>query len=150
MTDSQRDFLSLIDHVFLPPQLPQSAPKEDEATRVDTLLSQFIFDSSKEYSSQLNNEDQQRWRPIIAMLKQLTCSTSLPPSKTSLYQDLSQMRTHGKTCYLNKVNRQFVQFLQPQTSLPCMYVRKTQASLSENTPQIPYSRFSKFPRRMKQ
>lgn len=95
MDDDKRDVLSLIDHLFLPPKLPQAAPGEERESRINTLMCQTILDSAESYMSSLSTEDQRQWFTVTNMLRQLLRTSQVPMSNATLQKDLSQMKENG-------------------------------------------------------
>lgn len=71
---SLEDILYALNHVFLPPKLPQ---EEDHEPDREVALCRFAYDASQEFLRVLPLQDQQRkWLTVVQMLKNLLESTS--------------------------------------------------------------------------
>ncbi|KIM42919.1 hypothetical protein M413DRAFT_409020 [Hebeloma cylindrosporum] len=71
---SLEDTLYILNHVFLPPKLPQA---DDHEANRDVVLCRLVYDSSKEFSTLLSQSQQAQWSSVIQMLKNLLESTQV-------------------------------------------------------------------------
>lgn len=62
-------FQALIEHVFMPPQLPQNADDDDQNRAVDILMTKLIAEYADKYSSQASRELKPVLRRIQKMLR---------------------------------------------------------------------------------
>ena len=94
----KEDLEAVINHLFLPPQLPQAAPSETQEAKANILLSGIVLQHSESYAS-LSSTGQAFWHPILQMLRHLsdTCKTTL--SKASIQSDFCQMKVDGMCSY---------------------------------------------------
>lgn len=90
-----QELLCLVNHVFLPPELPQAAPGEREESRINTLLCQTVLSWANAYMTYLSTEEEVQWVPIIEMLEQLLHTTQSPLSQLTLQRDFSQLKENG-------------------------------------------------------
>lgn len=97
--EENQDFISLIQHVFLPPELPQKAPDQDAECRVNILLSRTVLESAESYMTELSEEEKEQWFPVISMLKQILLTSETPLTKSTLFNDFSRMEVNGMHYY---------------------------------------------------
>ncbi|KAK7681330.1 hypothetical protein QCA50_015421 [Cerrena zonata] len=90
-----RTFIGLIEHIFLPPELPQAAPSEYEEQNINILMSQATLEFAQEYVSNLSIEKGEQWVPVIDMLRQSLRTSQIPLSKQTLYGDLRGMKQNS-------------------------------------------------------
>ena len=94
MSGASRAWITLTNHLFLPPKLPQHAPSVLQESETNILLTETVLLVTEQYASSLH-EEQGIWRPILKMLKNLLSACQIPLSKASIRSDLSQMETNG-------------------------------------------------------
>ena len=84
----------LIDHVFLPPELPQKY--DEDSAKLQLSLAQFVYDSAVLYVQCLPLQERPRWNPILRMLENVVI-TSDPAafSKTLLERCMKDMQDGG-------------------------------------------------------
>ncbi|KAG6819108.1 hypothetical protein H0H93_015384, partial [Arthromyces matolae] len=83
----------IINHIFLPPRLPQAA---DWSIENDGALCNFVIRNAKAFC-QLNTFDKDRWNPIIRMLENLHTISSLNALDKQLLLDLASGLTQEET-----------------------------------------------------
>ena len=84
----------LLNHVFLPPKLPQ---KDDYDAEHDDALCRFIYDASFEFSAFLSPSQQMQWQIIVQMLTNLLKSTRVL-DKDVLVTNISHLEIGGQFC----------------------------------------------------
>ncbi|KAI0066738.1 hypothetical protein BV25DRAFT_1972593 [Artomyces pyxidatus] len=77
-------FSSVVEHVFLPPKLPQKAASDLDERRCHTLLCSLAKDSAHNYSHNLPADQKILWNRISRMLKHMQRFATLPPTKEEL------------------------------------------------------------------
>jgi len=70
---SKQDLLYVLNHVFLPPKLPQ---EDDYDPGHDFALCRFAYDASREFSPLLSPVQQRQWSFVSRMIKRLLKATS--------------------------------------------------------------------------
>ena len=64
-----------MNHVFLPPKLPQQQVTDEERDLGDVFLCQSAYDAAKEYNVYLTPHQQSLWVPVIKLLEHLLSTT---------------------------------------------------------------------------
>jgi hypothetical protein len=83
---SMKDLQYLLNHVFLPPKLPQEDDSDQER---DIVLCQQIYSAALEFTGFLSQHQQQKWSVVSRMLEMLlhtTCSLDKGPLITNILQ----------------------------------------------------------------
>jgi len=89
---SSEDVLYALNHVFLPPKLPQ---EEDHGPDRDVALCRFIYEACQEFLEVLPSQDQQRkWSTVVQMLKNLLESTQVL-NRDVLIADILRLENGG-------------------------------------------------------
>lgn len=89
---SLEDILYTLNHVFLPPKLPQ---EEDHRPDRDVVLCRFVYDACREFPTVLPSQDQQgKWSTVVHMLKNLLESTQVL-AKDVLITDILHLENGG-------------------------------------------------------
>lgn len=89
-----RELRYLINHVFLPPELPQKY--DEDSAELQLSLAQFAYKSAVLYVQCLPLQEQPRWNPILRMLENIAI-TSDPAalSKTLLEKCIKDTQDGG-------------------------------------------------------
>jgi hypothetical protein len=83
----------ILDHVFMPPLLPQ---KDDHTEENDVALVESVIDAATDYRSRLHSSQQQRWDPILKMLRAFRGTLNSPVFSVDDVQfSLKEMRPGG-------------------------------------------------------
>jgi hypothetical protein len=84
----------LINHIFLPPKLPEG--REKDSNKLQSALAQFVYNSANNYVQFLPSHEQLRWDPILRMLKNIAAlSDSTTLSELSVEKCIKDMTTSG-------------------------------------------------------
>ncbi|PPQ73450.1 hypothetical protein CVT26_010200 [Gymnopilus dilepis] len=81
---SRQDVLYMLNHVFLPPKLPQA---DDSKLEHDIALCEFSYRASVDFQGLLPEDQQQQWSSIVRMLEMLLEST-IRLDRATLQQDI--------------------------------------------------------------
>jgi hypothetical protein len=73
---SLEDLLYVLNHVFLPPKLPQKDDNDTDTDR-DVVLCHLVSSASREFATFLPQPQQKKWSIVTEMLKNLLESTGL-------------------------------------------------------------------------
>ena len=71
MTDFSPTMDYIVNHVFLPPKLPQQDDSDDANEHALCLI---IYQAAQDYTRVLSAEQQTRWAPILKMLERIDVS----------------------------------------------------------------------------
>lgn len=94
MPSSHLNLMYLVNHIFLPPKLPQ----EDDLNDPDEhAIIEHVYQSSQEYFSLIRERYKSRWSPIVKMLKNL-CSSheTFVLSGEDMERSMTEMEPGGK------------------------------------------------------
>ena len=91
---SLEDILYVVNHVFLPPKLPQKDDKDTNTDR-DIVLCRLVSSASREFATFLPQPQQKRWSIVTEMLKNLLDSTG-PLDKDVLVTKISHLGDGGQ------------------------------------------------------
>lgn len=86
---------SVIDHVFLPPKLPQRADPPDRDRNVHLLLAKLLVDYAEDYAHVLPDMQQATWAHICRMLRHVGARVDMDLEKAQLTRDLAGMCPGG-------------------------------------------------------
>ena len=79
----------IVNHVFLPPKLPDSAEPKDLASESDGLLCRLVLDAASEFSGEdggtTYTQNSHHWGFIIKLLQNLLLPSSTATIQDSLY-----------------------------------------------------------------
>ncbi|KAI9431719.1 hypothetical protein H4582DRAFT_2084583 [Lactarius indigo] len=83
MSISTHDFdsevlLSVVNHVFLPPKLPQQAPTEEAERGTNVALCHILIQAARAFSQFLSPPQQQSWTHMIKMMESMDWTTTGP------------------------------------------------------------------------
>jgi hypothetical protein len=86
--------LHVVEHVFLPPSLPQRAPSENHEWQIDRELVCSVVDSVESYRNLLSDSTKQ-WLRMSRMLSIFAGHVEFPPGKEELQQGMAGMKIGG-------------------------------------------------------
>jgi len=90
---SEEELRYIVNHVVLPPELPQ---KDDSSNENDDVLLRFVHTAAVSFASQLPSNASRTWEPIITMLSQwMEISQHGTINEIILDQALEGMRAGG-------------------------------------------------------
>jgi hypothetical protein len=91
---SSEDLLYMLNHVFLPPKLPQA---DDTNRDRDIALCRLVHDASLEFAGFLSQPQQQQWSIVNKMLRtQLKIAQVV--DKDVLAKDILSLKDGGQSC----------------------------------------------------
>ena len=82
----------MLNHVFLPPKLPQA---DDSKLEHDIALCEFTYRASVDFQGLLPEDQQQQWSSIVRMLEMLLDST-IRLDRATLQQDILNLDEGGQ------------------------------------------------------
>ena len=86
-----KDLHYLLNHVFLPPKLPQQNDSDQEQ---DIVLCQQIYSATREFTGFLSQHQRQKWSVLRRMLKMLV-QTSCSSDNDLLIRNILQLGDGG-------------------------------------------------------
>lgn len=115
-----------IEHVFMPPKLPQAADFQKELAN-DYALAKYVARFANEYHNLVMGDAYDEWVPLVAMLKSMkSLHGEVPYTGEQLKRRFSQMVVSGGTCPTKK---RCSMGLTRQTDVTALLVRKQNAGL---------------------
>ncbi len=88
---SYEELQSVLDHVFLPPKLPQA---DDHKLSQDILLSRLVYDSARDFGASLSQQQQAGWSIVIKMVG-LLAKMAQNLDTAALVNDIMGLRIGG-------------------------------------------------------
>jgi hypothetical protein len=89
------DLLSVIEHVFLPPKLPQQAPEEDAERRSEMAMCHILIHAAAAFHQHLLPSQGPLWDRMEKMMGFVYRAASSPLVEAELEGVLSALRTGG-------------------------------------------------------
>ena len=86
----------MLNHVFLPPKLPQKDDNNDIEVDHDVTLCRFAYKASHEFTRFLSQSQQENWSIVSQMLKTLKTSRAL--DKDVLINNILCLKQGGDYC----------------------------------------------------
>jgi hypothetical protein len=90
-----KTFRSVIDHVFMPPLLPQSYPDRQEERKMNVALCDSIINAAQDFLEFLPPSETPLWMRMIKMIELTRRSETAPFTKVDLQRVLSEMVIGG-------------------------------------------------------
>jgi hypothetical protein len=87
--------LSVVEHVFLPPKLPQEAPTEEAERRADVALCHILIQASRPFLNGLSPLRKSLWARMIKMMGSLYQAARAPRVEAELVRVLSNLVIGG-------------------------------------------------------
>lgn len=94
--DPDSDILrSIIEHVFLPPRLPQAGPSEETENKTNMALCNNLVEAARDFLQIVPSSQRPLWKHMIKMME-LTCRTAIAPfEEADLQHVFSDMAVGG-------------------------------------------------------
>jgi hypothetical protein len=93
--DHDSVLLSLFDHVFLPPKLPQHAPTEEAERGTNVALCRILLQAARAFSEGILPSQQFLLSRMIKMMESVQRSTEGPLVETELTDTFSNLAVGG-------------------------------------------------------
>jgi hypothetical protein len=95
--NSDTDSLRLVvDHVFLPPKLPQKGPGEQVEQRMNVALCNSLVEAAQHFLQNVPSSQRPLWTQMIKMMELAHRAAQVPFKEADLQQVFSDM-AHGGT-----------------------------------------------------
>ena len=95
LTPNSNTFRSIVEHVFMPPQLPQEDPGEQIEQEINVALCDDLIAAAQGFLEYLPSEQSPLWKRTVKMMKLVRHSASVPFGEASLQRTLSNMAIEG-------------------------------------------------------
>jgi hypothetical protein len=86
---------SVIEHVFMPPKLPQEDPGEDVEQRIDVALCENLIDAAQDFLRILLPFQYPLWMRMIKMMEYVRHAAAFPLDEANLQRVLSDVTIGG-------------------------------------------------------
>jgi hypothetical protein len=87
--------LSVVDHVFMPPMLPQKGPDEEIEQQTNVALCNSLIEVAQEFLQTIPSSESSLWMHMIKMMELTCCTAKSPFKKAGLRRTLSDMVIGG-------------------------------------------------------
>ena len=95
-TDIDSDtLLSVVEHVFLPPKLPQEAPTEEAERRTNVALCHILIQAARAFLKDLSPVRLPLWGRMITMMESISQAAKVPRVEVELVRVLSKLVIGG-------------------------------------------------------
>ena len=95
-TDIDSDtLLSVVEHVFLPPKLPQEAPTEEAERRTNVALCHMLVQAARAFLKDLSPVQQPLWVRMMTMMGSIYQAARVPRMEVELVRVLSDLVIGG-------------------------------------------------------
>jgi hypothetical protein len=96
VTDIDSDtLLSVVEHVFLPPKLPQEAPTEEAERQMNVALCHILIHAARAFFKGLSPVQHPLWNRMIKMMGSIYQTASVPMVEAELVDTLSDLVIGG-------------------------------------------------------
>jgi hypothetical protein len=86
---------SVIDHVFMPPKLPQQAPDEETERKTNVALCDSLIEAAQDFLQIIPSSDSPLWKHMIKMIQLARSAANTPLKMADLQYALSSMALGG-------------------------------------------------------
>jgi hypothetical protein len=86
---------SIVEHVFMPPQLPQEDPGEQIEQEMNVALCGNLIEAAGEFLKYLPSEQSPLWKRMIKMMELARLAASVPFGEANIQSTLSDMAIEG-------------------------------------------------------
>jgi hypothetical protein len=93
---SETDILrSVIEHVFMPPKLPQEAPDEETERKTNVVLCGSLIEAAQDFLKIIPSSESDLWGRMIKMMELVRDAVEAPWEDDGLQRALSDMALGG-------------------------------------------------------
>jgi hypothetical protein len=82
---------SVIEHVFLPPRLPQAGPSEETEHKTNVALCSTLIEAARDFLHDVISSQRPLWKHMIKMMESARCAARVPFEEADLQHDFSDM-----------------------------------------------------------
>jgi hypothetical protein len=91
---------SIVEHVFMPPQLPQEDPGEQIEQEINVALCDNLIEAAKHFLDYIPPKQSPLWNRMIKMMELAHLAARVPLGEAKLKRTLSDMAIEGLSIYL--------------------------------------------------
>jgi hypothetical protein len=91
---------SVVEHVFMPPKLPQEAPTETAEQETNMALCHLLIGAARAFQQGLSHSQQSTWAHMIKMMELISQNVKAPFEETDLRCALSTLTVGGESHFL--------------------------------------------------
>jgi hypothetical protein len=91
---------SVVEHVFIPPRLPQEAPTEAAEQETNKALCHLLIEAARAFHEYLPDPQQSTWTHMIKMMKFVLRNVQARLDEMDLQSALSDLAVEGEFLYL--------------------------------------------------
>jgi len=91
---------SVIEHVFMPPKLPQEDPEGEMGRNINVVLCDNLIEAAQHFQQYLPSPQSPLWMRMIKMMELARCAATSPFEVAGLQRVLSDMDIGGTSIYL--------------------------------------------------
>jgi hypothetical protein len=95
---------SIVEHVFMPPKLPQEAPTETHERNTNEALCDLLIETAEDFHQCLSHSKQWTWANMRKMMKLIRQNVKTALEATDLQSMLSALTIGGEFHYLRVVH----------------------------------------------
>jgi hypothetical protein len=88
---------SVIEHVFMPPKLPQTGPDEETKRKTNVALCNSLIEAAQDFLKVLPSSETPLWMHMIKTVELARCAAKAPLKEDDLQRVLLDMAL-GSTC----------------------------------------------------
>jgi hypothetical protein len=97
ISDITRDALrSVVEHVFMPPKLPQQAPSETTEQETSVALCRLLLEAARDFHQCLSHSQRSTWAHMINMMVLVWRNVRAPLDEADLQNTLSSLTVGGE------------------------------------------------------
>ena len=87
--------LSVVEHVFMPPKLPQKDPGEQMEQKMNVALCGTLIEAAQDFLQHIPSSKSPLWTRIIKMMESVRRAATVPFKRTELQCTLSETAVGG-------------------------------------------------------
>jgi hypothetical protein len=87
---------SVIEHVFLPPRLPQAGPSEETEHKTNVALCSSVVEAARDFLQIVPSSQRPLWKHMIKMMELARRAAIVPFEEADLQHVFSDMAAGGK------------------------------------------------------
>ena len=87
---------SVVEHIFLPPKLPQAAPEEEAECRTNVALCHILIVAAVDFRQYLSHSQQIVWARMLKMMRSIHRAAKAPLVEAEFERALSDLVIGGR------------------------------------------------------
>jgi hypothetical protein len=126
---------SIVEHVFMPPQLPQKDPGEQIEQEINVALCDNLIEAAKDFLDYIPSKQSPLWIRMIKMMELAHSAARVPLGEANLQRTLSDIDIEGLSIYpvLFSTLGSIICY---QMYLPCISAHRMLVSLCAGLPAL--------------